>query len=74
MPRREKWIWRENSARNMRSQNLHQQYKNKLKPSAVSKIWGVHGGDYEECSLLGYKTQFVLHMRHITSPLQSLAS
>jgi hypothetical protein len=21
----------------------------------LSKIWGFHGGDYEECRLLGYK-------------------
>jgi hypothetical protein len=26
--------------------------------------------DYEECRLLGYKTQFVPHRRHITSPLE----
>jgi hypothetical protein len=31
------------------------------------KILGFHGGDYEECRLLGYKTQFVPHRRHITS-------
>jgi hypothetical protein len=30
----------------------------------------LHGTDYEECRLLGYKTQFVLHSGHITSPLQ----
>jgi hypothetical protein len=81
----------------------------------VCKIWGSHGGDYEECRILGYKnpvptshethyvsatessrlmlckfevfravttknvvfwdikTQFIPHMRHITSPLQSPA-
>jgi hypothetical protein len=33
-----------------------------------------YGGDYEECRLLGYKTQSVLHRRHISSPLQSPAS
>jgi hypothetical protein len=40
----------------------------------LCKIWDFHGGDYEECRLLGYKTQFVLHRRHIMSPLQSSAS
>jgi hypothetical protein len=39
----------------------------------LCKIWGLHGGDYEECRLLGYKIQFVLHRRHIISPLQSPA-
>jgi hypothetical protein len=39
------------------------------------KIWCFHGGDYEECRLLWYiEYQFVLHRRHITSPLQSPAS
>jgi hypothetical protein len=33
-----------------------------------------HGSDYEECRLLGYKTQFVPDRRHITSPLESPAS
>jgi hypothetical protein len=37
----------------------------------LCKIWGFHGGDYEECRPLGYKTQFVPHRRRITSPLQS---
>jgi hypothetical protein len=40
----------------------------------LCKIVGFHGGHYEECRLLGYKNQFVLHRRHITSPLQSPAS
>jgi hypothetical protein len=40
----------------------------------LCKILGFHGGDYEECCLLGYKTPFVLHRRHITSPLKSQAS
>jgi hypothetical protein len=31
---------------------------------------GFHGDDYEECRLLGYKTHFVPHRRHIKSPLQ----
>jgi hypothetical protein len=31
-----------------------------------------HGCDYEEC-LLGYKSQFVPHRKHINSPLQSPA-
>jgi hypothetical protein len=81
----------------------------------LCNIWGFHSGDYEECRLLGYKnqvlttqekhyisatkhtgycyvrfegftavtmknvvfwdikTQFVLHWRHITSPVQSPA-
>jgi hypothetical protein len=29
---------------------------------------------FKDCRLLGYKTQFVPHRRHITSPLQSPAS
>jgi hypothetical protein len=36
----------------------------------LCKILGFRGGDYEECRLLGHKTQFVPHMRHITSPLE----
>jgi hypothetical protein len=40
----------------------------------LCKIGDFHGGDYEECRLLGYKTQFIRHRRHITSPLQSPAS
>jgi hypothetical protein len=43
------------------------------RPKLHSKIGGFRGGDYEECRLLRYKTQFVLHRRHITSPLQSPA-
>jgi hypothetical protein len=39
----------------------------------LCKIWGFHSGEYGECRLLGYKTQFVPHRRHITSPLQSPA-
>jgi hypothetical protein len=39
----------------------------------MCKIWGFHGGDYEGCRLLGYKSQFVPHRRHTTSPLQSPA-
>jgi hypothetical protein len=95
------WIWAECTELNDKEQ---------------CKIWGFHGGDYEECSLpryknpartsqethyvsatessqLGYvrfgvftavtmknavfldiKPHFVLHRRHITSPLQSPAS
>jgi hypothetical protein len=30
--------------------------KNSLHEDQFSKIWGFHGGDYEECRLLGYKT------------------
>jgi hypothetical protein len=37
----------------------------------IPEILRFHGGDYEEFRLLGYKTQFVLHRRHITSPLQN---
>jgi hypothetical protein len=44
-----------------------------VETGVVCKIWCFHGGDYEECRLLGYKTQFVLHRTHITSPLQSPA-
>jgi hypothetical protein len=32
----------------------------------------VFWGDYEECRLLGYKTQFLPHRRHITSRLENL--
>jgi hypothetical protein len=35
------------------------------------KVSGYHGGHYEECHLLGYKSQFIPHRKHITSPLQS---
>jgi hypothetical protein len=28
------------------------------------KIWGFHGGDYEECRLLRYQTQFVTQQTH----------
>jgi hypothetical protein len=40
----------------------------------VCKIWGFHGGDYEECLFWDIKTQFILHRRHIISLLQSTAS
>jgi hypothetical protein len=85
----------------------------RMKQGERCRIWGFHGGDYDECRLLGYKTpvrtsqethylsatesiqlmlckiwgfccgdydecdikpQFVLHRRHITSPLQSPSS
>jgi hypothetical protein len=39
----------------------------------VRKIWGFHDGNYEECRFLGYKNQFVPHMKQIISPLQSPA-
>jgi hypothetical protein len=35
----------------------------------LCKIGDFHGVDYEECRLLGYKTQLVPHKRHISSPL-----
>jgi hypothetical protein len=39
------------------------------KPIQLSKIWDFHGGDYEECRLLGYKntvrtSQETLHLRY----------
>jgi hypothetical protein len=34
-------------------------------------IWGFHGDDYEGFRVLGYKIQFVLHRKHITSLLYS---
>jgi hypothetical protein len=37
------------------------------------KTRGFHGGDYEECKLLRYKTQFVPHKKHVMSRLQSPA-
>jgi hypothetical protein len=39
----------------------------------LCKISGFHGGDYEKYRLLGYKTHFVPHRRHITSPLHTSA-
>jgi hypothetical protein len=42
--------------------------------SGICKIWGFRDSDYDECRRLQYKTQFVLHRRHITSPLQGPAS
>jgi hypothetical protein len=39
----------------------------------ICKPCSILGGDYEECRLLGYKTQFVPHKNHITSPLRSPA-
>jgi hypothetical protein len=33
----------------------------------LRKILGFHGGDYEQCRLLGIKSQLVPHRRHITS-------
>jgi hypothetical protein len=38
------------------------------------KIWGFHGGDYEDVVFWDIESQFILHWRHITSPLQSPAS
>jgi hypothetical protein len=63
-------------------------YKNPVRTSQVTpyisatessqlmlcKISGFHGGDYGEWRILGYKTLFVLHRRHLMSPLQSPAS
>jgi hypothetical protein len=48
------------------------QYVSATEPSQLMlcKIWGFHGDDYEECRLLGYKTQFVPHRRHIPPLLQ----
>jgi hypothetical protein len=34
----------------------------------LSTSLGFHGRDYEKFRLLGYKTQFVIHGRHINSP------
>jgi hypothetical protein len=39
----------------------------------LRKIWRFHGGNYEEYRLLGYKTLFLPHRKHIISPLDSLA-
>jgi hypothetical protein len=33
----------------------------------LRKICGFHGGDYEECRLLGYKSQIVLHREHVSA-------
>jgi hypothetical protein len=55
------------------SQKTHYFSATKLSLLMLCKILGVHGDDYEECRLLGYKTQYVLYRRHSTSPLQSSA-
>jgi hypothetical protein len=56
------------------SQETHYVSATQLSQLMLCKIRGFHGSDFEECRLLGYKTQFVLHRRHITSPLQSPAA
>jgi hypothetical protein len=40
----------------------------------LCRILGFYGGDYEQCRLLGYKTQSVPHRRHITYLLKSPAN
>jgi hypothetical protein len=52
------------------SQETH--YVSATEPSRwmLCKIWGFHGGGYEECRILRYKTQVVPHRKHITSQLQ----
>jgi hypothetical protein len=38
----------------------------------ASKIWGFHGGDYEECRLLGYKNPIpTLQETHYVSTTES---
>jgi hypothetical protein len=37
----------------------------------LCKIWGFHGGTTKNAVFWDITTQFVLHRRHITSPLQS---
>jgi hypothetical protein len=39
----------------------------------LGKILGLHEGDYEYTDFWDIKTEFVLHGRHIKSPLQSPA-
>jgi hypothetical protein len=56
------------------SQETHYVFATGSSRLTLCKIWGFHGGDDEECRLLGYKTQFVPHRIHITSPLHSTAS
>jgi hypothetical protein len=46
----------------------------RAQPVNLCKICGFHGSHYEGRRLLGYKTQFIPHRRHIISPLQSPAS
>jgi hypothetical protein len=56
------------------SQETHYVSATESSQLMLCEIWGFHVGVYEECCFLGYKTQFVLHRRHITSPLQNPAS
>jgi hypothetical protein len=37
----------------------------------LCKILGFHGGDYEECRLLGNRTQFVPRRRHYVSATET---
>jgi hypothetical protein len=55
------------------SQETH--YVSTTEPSRLMlrKIWGFHGGDYEKVVFWDIKSKFVLHRRHIISPLQSPA-
>jgi hypothetical protein len=40
--------------------------------TSLYKIWGVHGGDYEECRLLGYKNPVRTSQEtHYVSPIES---
>jgi hypothetical protein len=34
------------------------------------KVWGSHGGDYEECRLLGYKNPVLPHRKHYLSAIE----
>jgi hypothetical protein len=41
--------------------------------NGLCKIWGCHGGDYEQCTLLGYKNPVRTSKETLISPLQSSA-
>jgi hypothetical protein len=53
------------------SQETHRVTVTELNRLVLCNIWGFHRGDYEECRFLGYKTQFILHRKHIASLSQS---
>jgi hypothetical protein len=51
------------------SQETHYFSATELSQVMLCRVCVFYEGDYEECRLLGYKTEFVLHRKHITSEL-----
>jgi hypothetical protein len=51
------------------SQETHYVSTTETSRLMLCKIWGFRGGDYEDVVFWDIKTQFVLHRKHITSPL-----